>query len=79
MRDLKTLPRKQVPDKVTEIWNEYLADDASCPINVDSRSYEVTKRNLEQPDQWCYDVAAVCNDLFIFFFLRLKRGLYIYL
>ncbi|XP_008206364.1 regulator of G-protein signaling 7 isoform X1 [Nasonia vitripennis] len=55
---LKTLPQKEVREQVTEIWNEFLSPDASCPINVDSRSYEATKKNLEKPDQWSYDVAA---------------------
>ncbi|KAJ8675442.1 hypothetical protein QAD02_011228 [Eretmocerus hayati] len=58
VRDLKTLPQKDVEEKVSEIWNEFLASDASCPINVDSRSHEATKRNLEKPDRWSYDVAA---------------------
>lgn len=55
-----------MPEQVTDIWNEFLADDASCPINVDSRSYDATKKNLDKPDQWSYDVAAVC-------FLKLFR------
>jgi regulator of G-protein signaling len=59
VRDLKTLPQKNVREKVMEVWNEFLGPDASCPINVDSRSYEITKRNLEKPDQWSFDVAAV--------------------
>ncbi|XP_023246159.1 regulator of G-protein signaling 7 [Copidosoma floridanum] len=58
VRNLKTLPQKDVEEKVQEIWNEFLAADASCPINVDSRSYEMTKRNLEKPDRWSFDVAA---------------------
>lgn len=60
VHNLKTLPQKQVREQVTEIWNEFLSPDASCPINVDSRSYEATKKNLEKADQWSYDVAAVC-------------------
>ncbi|XP_011500777.1 PREDICTED: regulator of G-protein signaling 7 [Ceratosolen solmsi marchali] len=58
VRDLKTLPQKNVREKVMEVWNEFLGPDASCPINVDSRSYEMTKKNLEKPDQWSFDVAA---------------------
>ncbi|XP_058806837.1 regulator of G-protein signaling 7 [Phymastichus coffea] len=58
VRDLKTVPRKHVAQMVTDIWNEYLGPDASCPINVDSRSFEATKKNIENPDQWSYDIAA---------------------
>ncbi|XP_015118882.1 regulator of G-protein signaling 7 isoform X2 [Diachasma alloeum] len=58
VQNLKTLPQRDVQAKVEEIWNEYLRPDASCPINVDSRSFELTKRNLEKPDRWSFDVAA---------------------
>lgn len=58
VQQLKALPQKDVQDKVDEIWTEFLASDASCPINVDSRSYEITKRNMETLDRWSFDVAA---------------------
>lgn len=57
---LKTLPQSQVQEKVNEIWGEFLASDASCPINVDSKSYEITKKNMENPDRWSFDCASVC-------------------
>ena len=59
VQNLKTLPQKDVQIKVEEIWNEFLGPDASCPINVDSRSFEMTKKNIEKPDRWSFDVAAV--------------------
>ncbi|XP_044018359.1 regulator of G-protein signaling 7 isoform X2 [Aphidius gifuensis] len=58
VQNLKTLPQRHVQAKVQEIWNEYLGPDASCPINVDSRSFEMTKKNIEEPDRWSFDVAA---------------------
>ncbi|XP_031846367.1 regulator of G-protein signaling 7 [Nomia melanderi] len=58
VQELKTLPQKEIQIKINEIWNEYLGPDASCPINVDSQSYEITKKNLQKPDRWCFDVAA---------------------
>ncbi|XP_020707592.2 regulator of G-protein signaling 7 isoform X4 [Athalia rosae] len=58
VQELKTLPQRDVQAKVQEIWDEYLGSEASCPINVDSRSYEFTKKNLEQPDRWTFDIAA---------------------
>ncbi|XP_015191300.1 PREDICTED: regulator of G-protein signaling 7 isoform X2 [Polistes dominula] len=58
VQELKTFPQKDVNVKAGEIWNEFLCPDASCPINVDSRSFEITKRNLEKPDRWCFDIAA---------------------
>lgn len=61
MQELKALPQSEVQEKVDEIWTEYLAPDASCPINVDSRSYEQTKKNMETPDCWSFDASAVSN------------------
>ncbi|XP_076397050.1 regulator of G-protein signaling 7 isoform X1 [Megachile rotundata] len=58
VQELKALPQKEVQTKVNEIWNEYLGPDASCPINVDSQSYEITKKNLQKADRWCFDIAA---------------------
>lgn len=59
VQELKTFSQKDVNVKVEDIWNEFLGPDASCPINVDSRSFEITKKNLEKPDRWCFDIAAV--------------------
>uniref|UniRef100_A0A1B6MK51 RGS domain-containing protein n=1 Tax=Graphocephala atropunctata TaxID=36148 RepID=A0A1B6MK51_9HEMI len=58
VQELKALPQKDVLQRVSEIWAEYLAPDASCPINVDSHSHEITKRNMAQPDRWTFDTAA---------------------
>ncbi|XP_066158777.1 regulator of G-protein signaling 7 [Euwallacea fornicatus] len=57
-QELKTLPQSQVQKKVKEIWDYFLAPDAKCPINVDSHSYEITKKNMEAPDRWSFDNAA---------------------
>lgn len=56
---MKALPQCQVADKVTEIWSEYLGPDASCPVNIDSHSHDVTKKNMIKPDRWTFDAAAV--------------------
>lgn len=69
VQELKALPQSEVQEKVDEIWTEYLAPDASCPINVDSRSYEQTKKNMETPDCWSFDASAVSirrNGCFFF-------------
>lgn len=59
VQQLKTLPQSEVQNKVSDIWSEFLAPDASCPINVDSHSYEITKKNMENSDRWSFDTAAV--------------------
>lgn len=61
VQELKALPQSEVQQKVEEIWSEFLAPDASCPINVDSHSYEITKKNMKSPDCWSFDASAVSN------------------
>lgn len=59
VQELRALPQSQVNRKASEIWSEYLAEDASCPVNIDSHSMELTKKNMENPDRWTFDAAAV--------------------
>ncbi|XP_022235722.1 regulator of G-protein signaling 7-like, partial [Limulus polyphemus] len=58
VQELKQVHSKDVPLKVEETWNEFLAPDANFPINIDSKSYELTKKNMETPDRWTFDEAA---------------------
>ncbi|XP_052131686.1 regulator of G-protein signaling 7-like, partial [Frankliniella occidentalis] len=59
VQKLKTLPQQEVPDEAKRMWDEFLGPDASIPINVDGKSFEATKKNVEEnPDRWCYDEAA---------------------
>lgn len=62
VQELKALPQSEVQLKVEEIWSEFLAPDASCPINVDSHSYELTKKNMKSPDCWSFDASAVSTS-----------------
>lgn len=56
---MKSLPFSKVKKCAEEIWSEYLAPDASCPINVDSQSHELSRKNMKKPDRWTFDIAAV--------------------
>ncbi|KAG8185885.1 hypothetical protein JTE90_028888 [Oedothorax gibbosus] len=58
VQELKQGHSKDIPNKVQEIWNLYLAPDAKEAINIDSKSFEVTKRNMEHPDRWTFEEAA---------------------
>ncbi|XP_030748738.1 regulator of G-protein signaling 7-like isoform X1 [Sitophilus oryzae] len=58
VQELKALPQSQVQKKVSEIWDYFLASDAKCPLNIDSQSYEFTKKNMEVPDRWTFDIAG---------------------
>ncbi|XP_041766946.1 regulator of G-protein signaling 7-like [Anopheles merus] len=62
IQDMKALPQSQIKEAAQAIWNEYLAPDAACPVNIDSKSLElardVVKEGAAQPSRWCFDVAA---------------------
>lgn len=60
VQELKCVHSRDVSCKVQEIWIEYLGSDANCPINIDSKSYEITKKNMENNpnNRWIFDEAA---------------------
>ncbi|XP_042910023.1 regulator of G-protein signaling 7 isoform X2 [Parasteatoda tepidariorum] len=58
VQELKQVHSKDIPLKVQEIWNLYLEIDAKEAINIDSKSYEITKKNIENPDRWTFEEAA---------------------
>ncbi|XP_074595111.1 regulator of G-protein signaling 7 isoform X2 [Brevipalpus obovatus] len=60
VQELKCVHSMDVAAKVQEIWNEYLGTEANCPINIDSKSYETTKKNMEiKPhSRYIFDEAA---------------------
>ena len=56
---MKALPQSQVKDAAKKIFDEFLASDAPCPVNVDSKSVELAKQALATgPSFFCFDVAA---------------------
>ncbi|GFY73826.1 regulator of G-protein signaling 7 [Trichonephila inaurata madagascariensis] len=59
VQELKQVHASEVGLKVEEIWNEFLEADANTPVNIDSKSYELTKKNALTPDRWVFDTAAV--------------------
>jgi len=61
VQELKRLPMSEVPKRAEEIWQEFLAPDATCLVNVDSHSYEQTRKNIQEgnPDRWSFDTALV--------------------
>lgn len=59
IQNLKSLPQSQVKDAAKKIFDEFLAPDAPCPVNVDSKSVELAKAALTNgPSFFCFDVAA---------------------
>ncbi|CAG2112203.1 unnamed protein product, partial [Medioppia subpectinata] len=60
VQELKCVHSRDVSHKVQEIWNEYLGSDANCPINIDSKSFEISKKNMDSNpnNRWIFDEAA---------------------
>ncbi|XP_072133226.1 regulator of G-protein signaling 6-like [Mobula birostris] len=55
--DLKKQPLVEVPDKVQETWQEFLAPGAPSAINLDSHSYEITSQNVKDPGRYSFEDA----------------------
>ncbi|XP_059621105.1 regulator of G-protein signaling 7 [Phlebotomus argentipes] len=61
VQNMKTLPQSEVKEAALNIWKEYMAPDAPCPVNVDSRSVELAREAVMSTgpiNRWCFDVAA---------------------
>lgn len=48
-----------VPVLVTEIYNEFIDTNATSPVNIDCKVMEITEENLNNPNRWSFDEAAV--------------------
>lgn len=54
---LKSTPIKHVPLKAQEIFNEYLSESATSPINVDCKTREDVEVNIKRPNRYVFDAA----------------------
>lgn len=59
VQDLKKRPIREVPARVQEIWQEFLAPGAPSAINVDSKSYDKTTQNVKDPGRYAFEDAQV--------------------
>lgn len=59
MEDLKKRPIREVPSRVQEIWQEFLAPGAPSAINLDSKSYDKTTQNVKEPGRYTFEDAQV--------------------
>lgn len=55
---MKKLGQKDVAVECQRIWQQFLAPGAEMLVNVDSKSHNITKNNMDAPDRWTFDVAA---------------------
>uniref|UniRef100_W5KVD3 Regulator of G protein signaling 7a n=1 Tax=Astyanax mexicanus TaxID=7994 RepID=W5KVD3_ASTMX len=57
VQELKRRPIREVPTRVQEIWQEFLAPGAPSAINVDSKSYDKTTQNVKDPGRYAFEDA----------------------
>uniref|UniRef100_A0A671M8L4 Regulator of G-protein signaling 7-like n=1 Tax=Sinocyclocheilus anshuiensis TaxID=1608454 RepID=A0A671M8L4_9TELE len=58
VQELKKRPIREVPTRVQEIWEEFLAPGAPSAINVDSKSYgKTTQNNVKDPGRYAFEDA----------------------
>ncbi|KAM9382672.1 regulator of G-protein signaling 7 isoform 9-T9 [Phaethornis superciliosus] len=57
VEDLKKRPIREVPARVQEIWQEFLAPGAPSAINLDSKSYDKTTQNVKEPGRYTFEDA----------------------
>uniref|UniRef100_A0A8C1HZE1 Regulator of G protein signaling 7a n=1 Tax=Cyprinus carpio carpio TaxID=630221 RepID=A0A8C1HZE1_CYPCA len=57
VQELKKRPIREVPTRVQEIWEEFLAAGAPSAINVDSKSYDKTTQNVKDPGRYAFEDA----------------------
>lgn len=57
VQELKKRPIREVPSRVQEIWQEFLAPGAPSAINVDSKSYDKTTQNVKDPGRYAFEDA----------------------
>uniref|UniRef100_A0A8L0DW14 Regulator of G protein signaling 7b n=1 Tax=Oncorhynchus mykiss TaxID=8022 RepID=A0A8L0DW14_ONCMY len=57
VQEVKKRPIREVPTRVQEIWQEFLAPGAPSAINVDSKSYDKTTQNVKDPGRYAFEDA----------------------
>ncbi|OQR74202.1 regulator of G-protein signaling 7-like [Tropilaelaps mercedesae] len=57
VQDLKRGSHSCIPQRVKEIHNEYLSSGASCEVNLDSATMEVTLEAIKKPSRYTFDHA----------------------
>ncbi|CAK9820210.1 Regulator of G-protein signaling 7 [Anthophora plagiata] len=58
VKDLRHSFQAQIPDKVNEIFKEFLAPGAPCEINIDGKTMEKIHQEMKNPNRFTFDSAA---------------------
>merc|ERR1712018_45102 len=55
---MNKMAQKDVAEECKRIWQQFLAPGAEMLVNIDAKSYSMTKQNMSDPDRWTFDVAV---------------------
>ncbi|XP_043797222.1 regulator of G-protein signaling 11 isoform X6 [Apis laboriosa] len=58
VKDLRHSFQAKIPDKVNEIFREFLAPGAPCEINIDGKTMEKVHQEMKNPNRFTFDSAA---------------------
>ncbi|XP_023289859.1 regulator of G-protein signaling 7 [Orussus abietinus] len=58
VKDLRRSFQAQIPAKVNEIFEEFLAPGAPCEINIDGKTMEKVHQEMKNPSRFTFDSAA---------------------
>ncbi|EEB19152.1 Regulator of G-protein signaling, putative [Pediculus humanus corporis] len=58
VNDLRRSSQQQIPNKVQQIFEEFLAPGAPCEINIDSKTMEKVHKEMKNPSRFTFDSAA---------------------
>ncbi|XP_046478088.1 regulator of G-protein signaling 9 isoform X2 [Neodiprion pinetum] len=58
VKDLRRSFQAQIPVKVNEIYEEFLAAGAPCEINIDGKTMEKVQQEMKNPTRFTFDAAA---------------------
>ncbi|XP_015176154.1 PREDICTED: uncharacterized protein LOC107066231 isoform X3 [Polistes dominula] len=58
VKDLRHSYQAQIPEKVNEIFREFLAPGAPCEINIDGKTMEKVHQEMRNPSRFTFDSAA---------------------
>ncbi|XP_020282489.1 uncharacterized protein LOC109854112 isoform X2 [Pseudomyrmex gracilis] len=58
VKDLRHSSQAHIPEKVNEIFREFLAPGAPCEINIDGKTMEKIHQEMKNPSRFTFDSAA---------------------
>ncbi|KAE8747521.1 hypothetical protein FOCC_FOCC005682 [Frankliniella occidentalis] len=58
VNSLRRSSQREIPQRVKDIYSEFLAPGAPCEVNIDGKTMERTQQELKNPSRFTFDPAA---------------------